>query len=65
MTKAETKSSILAQLNQQAVNMLVESLTDASVANDELKSRVAELEANLAASETKLADIAKPAQPTD
>lgn len=49
MTKAETKSSILAQLNQQAVNMLVDSLTDASVANDELKARVAELEAEIAA----------------
>lgn len=49
MTKDETKASILAQLNQQALATAVENLAEISVANEVLKVRVSELEAEIAA----------------
>ena len=43
MTVAEVKSSILAQLNQQALSNVIDQLATLAVENEELKKRIAEL----------------------
>ncbi len=54
MTLEQTKASIQSQLNQQAIATLVDNLATISVANEELKAKVAELEAKIAASEVPI-----------
>ena len=49
MTIEQTKASITAQLNQQAVTTLVNNLAEVSVANEELKAKIVELESKVAA----------------
>ena len=56
MTEAEIKSSILAQLNQQALTTVVDRLAALVLESEKLKAQVAEQEA-------KLAGYAKPASP--
>lgn len=59
MTIAEQKSSIVAQLNQQALNVVVEQLATISVQHEELKAEHAALKAKHDAI-TKATDRAEP-----
>jgi hypothetical protein len=44
MTKEETKSSIVAGLQQNTIEVLINKLTEVVIENETLKARIAELE---------------------
>ncbi len=54
MTIDQTKAAINEQVGKQIIAVLTDNLATISVANEELKAKVAELEAKIAASEVPI-----------
>ncbi len=57
MTIEQTKASIQSQLNQQIIATLTDNLATISVANEELKAKVAELEAKIVSADNRIVEL--------